>query len=170
MREEDGNYSLDENHSYYYQVQCKLNVCEIDICYLVVWSPSEIACIEVTSDAIFFRNCLPIADTFVTDVLLPEIIVQLFTRKTKSLSEAGVLNTNNTCKVYCICKKSDGCSEIMIFCENENCQNGQWFHLTCIKMTKKQILKGAWYCSQCRKDYMTILPIIASKVCMILTW
>ena len=55
LREEDGNYSLDENHSYYYQVQCQLNACEIDTCYLVVWSPSEIACIEVTRDVIFFK-------------------------------------------------------------------------------------------------------------------
>ena len=133
LTHEDESFSLDKSHAYYYQVQCQLNVCEVDTCYFVVWSPSEIVCIEVFKDESFFQNCLPIADSFIDNVLLPEVVAQRFTRETKPLSEVNTLMTNN---LYCICKKPDDGRRAMIYCENENCQNGQWFHLTCIKMTK----------------------------------
>ena len=47
---EDGEYYLDKNHTYFYQVQCQLNVCEIDLCHFIVWSPNEFICIEITRD------------------------------------------------------------------------------------------------------------------------
>ena len=125
LMHEHGSFSLDESHTYYYQVQCQLNVCEVDTCYFVVWSPSEIVCIEVLRDESFFQNCLPIADSFIDNVLLPEVVAQRFTRETKS--GVNTLMTNN---LYCICKRPDDGRRPMIYCENENCQNGQWFHLT----------------------------------------
>ena len=33
---EDGKYYLDKDHAYFYQVQCQLNICEIDMCHFVV--------------------------------------------------------------------------------------------------------------------------------------
>ena len=38
---DDGRLKLKENHDYYYQVQGELNICKKDICYFVVWSPTE---------------------------------------------------------------------------------------------------------------------------------
>ena len=95
---------------------------------ILLWSPSEVVCIEVLRDEIFFQNCVPIADAFISNVLLPEIIAQLFTRETMPLSDVDDSNASNACKVYCICKKPYDGSQMMIYCENENCQNGRWFH------------------------------------------
>ena len=39
----------------------------------------------------------------------------------------------------------------MIGCDNENCQI-QWFHLSCLKLTKTQVPKGKWYCPDCHKS------------------
>jgi len=38
---EGGRLKLKENHDYYYQVQGELNICKRDVCYFVVWSPTE---------------------------------------------------------------------------------------------------------------------------------
>ena len=106
-----------------------------------MWSPSEIVCNEVLRDESFFHNCLPIVDSFIDNVLLPEIVAQHFTRETtKPLSEVSTSMTNN---LHCICKRPDDGRRMMIYCENENCQNGQWFHFTCIKMTKNRLIANS---------------------------
>ena len=33
------HFQLDRSHSYYYQVQCQLNICEVNKYYFLVWSP-----------------------------------------------------------------------------------------------------------------------------------
>ena len=78
---EDGEYYLGKDHAYFYQVHCQLNVCEIYMCYLVVWSPNEVVCVAITRDQSFFEECLPIVDTFVTKAILPEVVGQYFTRQ-----------------------------------------------------------------------------------------
>ena len=39
----------------------------------------------------------------------------------------------------------------MIGCDNEHCQI-QWFHLSCLKLTRTQVPKGKWYCPDCHKS------------------
>ena len=161
---EDGEYYLDKDHAYFYQVQCQLNVCEIDMCYFVVWSPNEAVCVEIFRDQFFFEECLTIVDDFVTKAILPEVIGQYFTRqpqktKKRPLSESCSPNTTTTSscdtsadsETYCICKGPDD-GRRMICCDNENCSNGQWFHLKCMKLSMKKVPKGAWMCPQCRSS------------------
>ena len=38
---------LDKAHSYYYQMQCQLKICELDTCYFVVWRSEEMHVEEV---------------------------------------------------------------------------------------------------------------------------
>ena len=57
---ENGEYYLDQHHPYFYHVQCQLNVCEIDTCYFVVWSPSKAIFVEISRDQSFFEEFLPV--------------------------------------------------------------------------------------------------------------
>ena len=114
---EDGEYYIGKDHAHFYQVQCQLNVCEIDTCYFVVWSPNEVVCVEITRDQSFFEECLPIVDAFVTKAILPGVVRQYFTRqphvqkvkKQLPLSESCSPNTATTScdtstEIYCILK------------------------------------------------------------------
>ena len=59
---EYNSVSLDTNHSYYYQVQCQLNVCNIDQCYFVVWAPDSVHIERIQRDSKFFSECLKSID------------------------------------------------------------------------------------------------------------
>ena len=111
------------------------------MCYFVVWSPNEAVCVEIIRD-LSFEECLTIVDDFVTKAILPEVIGQYFTRqpqktKKRPLSESCSPNTTTTSscdtssdsETYCICRGPDDGRRRMICCDNENCSNGQLFHL-----------------------------------------
>ena len=66
---EDGECQLDKDHAYFYQVQCQLNVCEIDMCYFVVWSRNEAIYVEIIRDQFFFEECLTTVDDFATKAI-----------------------------------------------------------------------------------------------------
>ena len=85
---EDEKYYLGKDHAYFYQVQCQLNVCEIDMRYFVVWSSNEVVCVEITRDQSFFEECLPIVDAFVIKAILPEVVGQYFTRQLTNCTES----------------------------------------------------------------------------------
>ena len=64
LKQINKHLKLDKAHSYYYQVQCQLNICELDICYFVVWSPEEMHIEEVKKDTEFFSALLPGINSF----------------------------------------------------------------------------------------------------------
>ena len=43
LQEKEGTLVLGHDHPYYYQVQCQLNVCDIETFYFVVWSPEQVS-------------------------------------------------------------------------------------------------------------------------------
>ena len=153
---EDGEYYLDDDHAYFYQVQCQLNVCEIDKCHFVFLSPNEVVCIEIIRDQLFFEECL-------------EVIGHYFTRQPPKIEKQPSCSSNTTTASFCdpstdsetlcICKGSDnGCR--MICCDNENCSNGQWFHLQCMKLSMKKV-HG---CVHNSYVYVSLIIICTNKV------
>ena len=141
MTVKDGEYYLGKDHAYFYQVKCQLNVCKIDMRYFVVWSPNEAACVEITRDRSFFEEYLPIVDAFVTKAIYQKLLGNILQGNhmyRKSRNSCLCLNHVLTIlqlhpvilqlKFICICKRPDD-GHIMICCDNENCSNGQWFHL-----------------------------------------
>lgn len=64
LRQVDGDLKLDKNHSYYYQIQCQLHICEFQLCYFVVWNPEELDVEEINRDDSFFTELLPAVDRF----------------------------------------------------------------------------------------------------------
>ncbi|XP_019852802.1 PREDICTED: uncharacterized protein LOC109582507 isoform X4 [Amphimedon queenslandica] len=53
-------------------------------------------------------------------------------------------------KGYCFCGGKD--EGQMVYCENKNCRNGQWFHFKCVQM--KTAPRGLWFCSNtCNQEF-----------------
>ncbi|KAJ8321141.1 hypothetical protein KUTeg_001231 [Tegillarca granosa] len=51
---------------------------------------------------------------------------------------------------YCQCK-IEKAGEMMIFCDNRKCPNGQWFHMECVNDEEDEVPEDAWFCSrQCK--------------------
>ncbi|KAK3611122.1 hypothetical protein CHS0354_007381 [Potamilus streckersoni] len=52
---------------------------------------------------------------------------------------------------YCICGLDVGGP--MVYCNNQYCQRGSWFHLECLGMEKDDVQEGEWFCSEeCRRE------------------
>ncbi|KAH9604516.1 hypothetical protein KSS87_008294, partial [Heliosperma pusillum] len=51
--------------------------------------------------------------------------------------------------IYCICHQVHFGD--MIACDNENCQEGEWFHYACVGLTPETRFEGKWYCPTCRQ-------------------
>ena len=49
---------------------------------------------------------------------------------------------------YTYCKKDKGGE--MVGCDNDDCENDQWFHLSCLNL-KNPPHANKWYCANCRK-------------------
>ena len=49
---------------------------------------------------------------------------------------------------YTYCKEDKGGE--MVGCDNDDCENGQWFHLSCLNL-KNPPHANKWYCANCRK-------------------
>ncbi|XP_065894857.1 uncharacterized protein [Dysidea avara] len=51
---------------------------------------------------------------------------------------------------YCYCGKGEDYDN-MICCDNKDCLIG-WFHFSCLKMTKKDVPKGKYFCPDCHNQ------------------
>ena len=134
--------TLDRSHSYYYQVQCQLNVCEVDTCFFVVWTPDTVHIKEIKRNLDFFEMCLQTVDNLIVKAILPEIVGCWYTKPRQSLLSdvtkdvtIGIVTSGSMSEVYCYCQGPDDGSK-MIHCENENCKSGQWFHFKCLHITR----------------------------------
>ncbi|KZV73983.1 hypothetical protein PENSPDRAFT_648379 [Peniophora sp. CONT] len=54
-------------------------------------------------------------------------------------------------ELYCVCKRPS--SGTMVMCDNEECQNGSWFHLDCLGMKETPPDDATWYCPQCEPTF-----------------
>eukprot|EP00903_Cladosiphon_okamuranus_P006961 g6775.t1 len=62
-----------------------------------------------------------------------------------SLSERDDLPVDPNEPVYCICMQVSYGE--MVGCDNPSCDNGEWFHFGCVKLTKRP--PGRWLCPGC---------------------
>ena len=165
LKQINEKFQLDKAHSYYYQMQCQLNICELDTCYFVVWSPEEMHVEEVKRDSEFFSALLPEVDNFIINGILPEVTAHWFTQQAlTALTDNGDTtdvpdssevpctsnshtNTYDSKEVYCVCNGPDD-GRRMVLCENEHCSSGTWFHFECLNIIRKP--QGKWFCPDCK--------------------
>ncbi|KAJ8976855.1 hypothetical protein NQ317_012979 [Molorchus minor] len=104
----EDEFSLDKNHSYYYQMQLQMFVTNAKYC-----------------DFEFFNECLEKSLDFHKYVIKPELLSKFFTTKCGA----------EKIETWCICKKPDDVRP-MLRCDNEDCKIG-WFHFDCIGLNLK---------------------------------
>ena len=63
-------------------------------------------------------------------------------------SHAEITSDENE-KLWCYCSQSEMYDD-MIGCDGSDCKI-QWFHLSCVSLTKDQLPDGEWFCFDCRK-------------------
>ena len=152
---EKGEWVLRHSHSYYYQVQVQLNVCEIGSGDFVVWTENGILTEKIYRDQIFYDKQLQQVQYFHVYGILPELIDKWYTRKPvvsfSDLQESAV-DTNedddddDPTKLWCYCSQPNFGE--MILCDNKHCTI-KWFHFDCLRI--RCSIKGKWYCPSCRK-------------------
>lgn len=69
---DNGNISIKKNHSYYYQVQMQIFICDVQFCDFVIWSPKGCGIQRIFRDDDFWDKLRPKLIDFHHNVLLPE--------------------------------------------------------------------------------------------------
>lgn len=81
-RVENGELNLKENDNYMYQIQGQLNITKKEICYFIIWTPSDISVEIIKIDTSFWeQQMVPKLKQFYNSALLPEILDSRQSRK-----------------------------------------------------------------------------------------
>lgn len=137
---------LDKGHSYYYQVQSQIFICEVDYCDFVLWTTKDIYVERVLRDKIFWNNVLTKALAFFKNGILPKF----YTRSPSLVFTAPSAATSEVTKAeegpWCTCQQDiDG--SVLMGCDNEQCKI-QWFHMSCMDI--QQPPEGDCFCPTCQ--------------------
>lgn len=116
----ENGMEINQNHSYYYQVQLQMCLMKLLYCDFVIWSPQELFIERIDFDIIFCAARINKATKFHKTVILPELFGRYYTKKSVS----------NILPEYCLCKGHDD-GRPMVSCSNDNCET-QWFHADCV--------------------------------------
>ena len=154
LKESNDSLGLDSTHSYYYQIQTQMFVCNVEysdfyVCTFANDDEEGIHIERIYKNDKFWAECVLQAEHFFKTCLLPKLLGNWYTRpnvSTKiSCEQSSVANTTDT-MTYCYCKGPE--EGTMIACDNPDCQV-EWFHIKCLHL--KSTPKGKWYCLDCRK-------------------
>ena len=184
LKKVNGKLFLDHAHAYYYQVQCQLHVCDVsyaDICVCTFAMDDDqgagIHIERIFKDTSVWNECKVASEQFFKTCLLPELMGNWYTRSTVTTSNDTTVTTDsasgtssdNSVSVtlegadsgftdqltYCYCHRPE--EGTMIACDNPDCPI-EWFHTSCLQLTKLPKGKAKWYCPDCR-----ILPRFLRK-------
>ena len=174
----DGQLHLDHTHTYYYQVQCQLHVCDVeygDFCVCTfAMNENKSSYLEtgmhierIYKDPTIWMECTTKSSQFFKTCLLPEIMGNWYTRPsfiaeasntdltedwTDTLDHDDSLESTDTHDVhqpsYCYCQGPE--EGTMIACDNPDCPI-EWFHTKCLHLQTLPKGKAKWYCPDCRK-------------------
>ena len=167
MTKKEGKWSLRRDHSYFYQVQTQINVCNVEFGDFVVWTKTGMLEERIMKDRLFFEEAVNNVEHIFVYGILPEIIGKWYTR-TPIANSAGVVQilppdhkaggdndgqnedlTNddeNPDKLWCFCEQPAYGN--MICCDHDKCTI-KWFHFDCLRICCPP--KGRWYCPSCCK-------------------
>lgn len=159
LKERDGEIHLDDTHSYYYQVQTQMFVCDVeysDFCMCTFASDidKENTHIErIYKNTNFWQDCVSKAEVFFRNCLLPELLGNWYTRPTEFSCSTNLESSHSTPMtssepMYCYCRGPE--KGRMIGCDNPSC-SVEWFHLKCLNLKPEHVPKGNWYCPDCQK-------------------
>ena len=165
LEQSQEGFLLKRKHTYFYQVQLQMKLCEVNYCDFVIWRESELVVIRIRKDEAFVANASEKATAFYKYGILPELVGKWYSQLPDvqarlsldneldgvGVSEATELqepaSSSQDEEKWCYCKSA--ASGTMIGCENDNCQI-KWFHVECLRLSR--IPKGKWYCRECKNE------------------
>ncbi len=147
-------YSMDKDHSYYFQVQPQLFISGYRFAFFVVYTALDLVYVTVPYDADLLSASIPKAKKFFVEVIIPEVLGGYFYLKSTMRTEVP---PNSIVNQYmpCYCQKELPGSSKTVFCADENCKRKR-FNESCIKSqlnAPKRITRITRKCDTCRKIY-----------------
>ena len=142
-------FRLRINHSYYYQVQLQMKICEVSYCYFVVWSPNELIINKIDYNNGFVETALSKGLTFFMHGVLPELVGRWYSRLASTCTKKNTSENEDSGSdddKWCYCRGSAALGD-MIGCDNDSCSI-MWFHMHCLNMDS--VPDGEWYCQNCQ--------------------
>ena len=76
LKKEDGSISLRKSHSYFYQVQVQMFVCDLKECDFVVWSPEWLFVQRINIEDVLLKSVLTKLSAFYFDHLLVSLAAE----------------------------------------------------------------------------------------------
>lgn len=151
LEKTDGKLSLDRSHSYYYQIQCQMLLCDKEFCDFIVWTSVDFFSERIAINSDFCHDMVEKSKRFFKAAILPELVGKLFSKPMStplSATDAVASGTQSAEPLICVCKTAYKEGDAVIGCDNENCPY-VWLHFRCINI--KRAPKGDWFCQVCRK-------------------
>lgn len=143
IEDDEGVKKLDKNHSYFYQIQTQLFVCEKEYCDLVIWTKKDIHYERIEPDVELWNTVSAKAQWFHERVILPELVCGMFSkRNTITIQERK--EESFEAEIWCLCRKPE--SGRMVACDSGDC-GIVWFHYRCVGLKRKP--RGDWFCPKC---------------------
>ncbi len=81
MTKENEEWKLKRNHTYFYQLQLQMSVCDVNYGDFLVWTKKEYAVERIKRDNDFLHSKISAAKHIFTYGILPELIGKCYTRK-----------------------------------------------------------------------------------------
>ena len=81
LKNQDGDFILQRNHQYFYQVQAQMFICQANYCDFVVWGIAEMALINVKPDKSFMEDVMTRVSTFHRLCVMPELVGKYFSKQ-----------------------------------------------------------------------------------------
>lgn len=88
---ESEELALKKNNSNYSQIQFQMMVCQVDVCFFIVYTKVDLVFLTVNCDKNFQRELIPHCKDFAKTVILPELIGKFYT-ETRYIKKVNVAN------------------------------------------------------------------------------
>lgn len=141
--------TLKKTHTYYYQVQTQMSVCDTEYAYFVLWTPNITIISFETRDSEWLSSKIEKLRDFFTNHIVPILMTSdLEWCQSEVKRQRKPLTAKENVMTYCLCNGIED-ERVMVRCSNFKSCVKVWFHLECLKLT--QAPKGRWLCPYCKK-------------------
>ena len=109
----DGTCQLSRNHSYYYQVQTQIFVCDEQFADFVVWSQKDIHIERVYRNEDFWATITTQAHCLFQSAILPELVAKYYSRRGPEIESSShpvvssAASKNPDDEVWCLCREKE---------------------------------------------------------------
>ena len=144
LKKVNGRIRLSEAHSYFYQIQSQLHVCNKKYCDFIIYTNVDFYIERIMPNNAFWLDMVLKCKLLFNNSILPEMVAKYFTRE-RNMNATRVVTDAPISSKYCFC---DGEEVGELFaCNNKGCLR-KLFHLKCVNLKNKP--KRCWLCPDCR--------------------